>query len=352
MTSTVRYQVLTEWAVTLESPLTTFAWLFVLGLFSVGCISRPEQEVVLYTSVDREYSAPILDGFERNHPPAIVSRQFDVEASKTVGLVTRLLEERSRPRCDVFWNNEILHTIRLQREGILFPHRWKIPANWPSSFRAKDGTWVGFAGRARVLLINTARIPNNADEPKSVAELSDARWKGKCGIAYPLFGTTATHFSVLHAKNGDDSMRWFEAVASNAIVLSGNKQVAQAVSSGQLAWGLTDTDDAQVEIENGFPVRILFPDQEEGQPGTLLIPNTVSILSQSPHPKLATELADYLVSETTENRLTMGSASQFPIWPDKANSLTHPRWMEVEFERAADSWTFLAEPLRKIFSAP
>ena len=47
-------------------------------------------------------------------------------------------------------------------------------------------------------------------------------------------------------------------------VLSGNKQVATAVGSGQIAFGLTDTDDAMGEIDAGSPVAIVYPDREPG----------------------------------------------------------------------------------------
>jgi iron(III) transport system substrate-binding protein len=321
----------------------------------VGCVPRPENEVVLYTSVDRDFAVPILDAFERQEASVSISRQFDVEATKTLGLVNRLMQESKQPRCDVFWNNEILHTIRLQRQGLLVPRNWKLPPAWPEGFAANDGTWVGFAARGRVLLINTEKIPDAKDYPKSVSELSDPKWKDKCGLAFPMYGTTATHFAVLTAKMGqEDAEKWFEQVQDNAVVLAGNKQVAQAVSSGQLHWGLTDTDDANIERENGLKVAIVFPDQAPDQPGTLFLPNTISVIKNGPHPIAAGVLADYLASEKTEDRLTMSSSAHFPIWPGSKNrSAATPkepvRWMEVDFERAADAWEKIAPKLPKIF---
>ena len=69
-------------------------------------------------------------------------------------------------------------------------------------------------------------------------------------------------------------------------MLSGNKQVASAVGSGQLAlFGLTDTDDAIGEIEAGRPVAIIYPDRgETGELGTLFIPNVLAIPKGAPHP--------------------------------------------------------------------
>ena len=58
-------------------------------------------------------------------------------------------------------------------------------------------------------------------------------------------------------------------------ILAGNKPVAQAVSVGRIAFGLTDTDDAILEQDRGALVEIVFPDQGEGELGTLLIPNTL-----------------------------------------------------------------------------
>ena len=66
-------------------------------------------------------------------------------------------------------------------------------------------------------------------------------------------------------------------------MLSGNKQVATAVGSGQIAFGLTDTDDAMGEVDAGSPVAIVYPDREPDELGTLFIPNTLAIIKGSPH---------------------------------------------------------------------
>lgn len=325
---------------------------------SIGCVPRSEKDVVLYTSADREFAAPILDAFERANDPTTIVRQYDVESTKTVGLVTRILEEKKQPRCDVFWNNEIMHTIRLQQAGVLRSRRWPIPSQWPSEMKASDGTWVAMAGRARILLINVEKLSDRNQWPNSVEELSDPKWKGKCGLALPLFGTTTTHCMVLAQRMGQEkSEAWFREVQSNAVVLSGNKQVAQAVSSGQLEWGLTDTDDALVEKENGMKVDWVFPDQLSHQMGTLMIPNTVAVIDRGPHPIAAGKLADYLVSKTTEERLTTGNASQFSVWPGASKESAQRmqgeksvRWMQVDFEEVARGWDEQVKRLRAIFA--
>ncbi|MCA9135067.1 MAG: hypothetical protein KDA45_17985, partial [Planctomycetales bacterium] len=98
---------------------------------AAGCVPRAENSVVIYSAADREYAQPILAAFARRNSATEVVPQFDVESTKTVGLVTRIESERARPRADVFWNNEILHTLRLEQAGLLQPVAWDIPSDWP-----------------------------------------------------------------------------------------------------------------------------------------------------------------------------------------------------------------------------
>ena len=156
------------------------------------------EEVVVYAALDREFSEPILTQFEEQ-TGIEVRAVYDVESTKTVGLTTRLMQERKRPRCDVFWNNEILHTLRLQQEGLLAPYRSPLAEEFPATFRSPEGYWHGLAARARVLLINTERLPD--EHPTSIDDLTDPRWADSAGIAKPLFGTTATQAAVLFAAH-------------------------------------------------------------------------------------------------------------------------------------------------------
>jgi iron(III) transport system substrate-binding protein len=330
-----------------------------LPLALVGCVPQPEKQVVVYSALDREFAAPILGGFYRSTEDQIRPMpKFDVESTKTVGLVNRLIAEADQPVCDVFWNNEIMHTLRLQKLGLLQPHDWEVGPNWPAGMQASDGTWCGFAARARVLIVNTEQLPDRAAWPQTVEALADPAWRDRCAMAYPLFGTTATHAAVLDARLGKEkAATFFQQVADNALILSGNKQVALAVSSGQLAWGITDTDDAIIELEAGHPVVIVFPDQGEDQMGTLFIPNTVAIIKGGPNPEYARMLVDYLLSPAVEKRLAEGRSAQFPLGPSVSTEsrVTPPgevKWIEADFHAAADAWPKAAEYLREEFVTP
>jgi iron(III) transport system substrate-binding protein len=312
--------------------------------------------VVVYTALDQDFSEPIFEDFTRAMG-IVVRTAFDSESTKSVGLTQRIIDEGKRPRCDVFWNNEILNTLRLERQDLLRPYQSPAAAQFPASARSPSGMWHGFAARARVLIVNTNQIPEER-RPKSIRDLTDPQWYERCGIAKPLFGTTATHAACLFAAWGEDEAKdFFGDVKSNARIMAGNKQVAQAVAGGSLAFGLTDTDDAVIEVERGMPVAIIYPDQKDGELGTLFIPNTLTIIKGSPNPEAAEKLVDYLLSADVERRLAEGPSAQIPLRPGVAASArvktpADVRAMEVDWNAAADKWDTAAEFLTAEFTAP
>jgi iron(III) transport system substrate-binding protein len=331
--------------------------LLFLAAVVAGCGRQPagDDRVTVYSALDREFSEPLLRDFERRTGIRVLPK-FDVESTKTVGLANLIIEEAAAPRCDLFWNNEVLNTLRLKEKGLLARFRPGAAAAIPPAFKAKDGTWYGFAARARVLLVNT-RLVAEADWPSRLEDLTDPRWKGRIGLAKPLFGTTATHAACLFAVWGEAKARgFFEALKANgAQILAGNKDVARAVGAGQIAVGLTDTDDAVGELAAGSPVAIVYPDRRPDQLGTLFLPNTLAVIKGAPHPRAAEALADDLLGPEVEAALARGPGAQIPLNPrvTATPQVETPRTvhaMDVDFEAAAKLWDRVAVFLASAFA--
>jgi iron(III) transport system substrate-binding protein len=335
-----------------------------LCLAIIGCGSAREKRVVVYCAHDREFAEPILQDFIKETGLEVVPR-WDTEANKSVGLYEDLLRERQQPRCDVHWNNEILATIRLQRQGVLAPYKCPGADPFPAVFKAKDDTWTGFAARARVLLVNTKHLPKKADWPASLAECAEPKWKGKLAMAKPQFGTTATQAACLFQIWSDDAAKGFfgKLKESAVVVLPGNKQVAVAVGRGQVALGMTDTDDAFAEVDAGNPVAIVFADAlpradkafPHGVP--LFIPNTVALIKGCPNPEAGKKLIDYLLRPEVEAKLAKAESRQIPLNPAvKAVGVDVilPDWNDygrvVDFEKIADKWDAAQSFLAKEFA--
>jgi iron(III) transport system substrate-binding protein len=170
-------------------------------------------------------------------------------------------------------------------------------------------------------------------------------------VANPRFGTTGTHFAALLTVWGEPEFRrWLRALSSNQVaMLAGNAQVRDAVASGRYVLGLTDTDDAVGAVVDGAPVRILFPDQVGAGVGTLLIPNTIALVTKAPDADAAARLASYLLSSDVEAALARGRGAQLPLNhdvppPPYLPSLRDIRAMRVDFAAVAANY----EPMLSI----
>jgi iron(III) transport system substrate-binding protein len=185
-----------------------------------------------------------------------------------------------------------------------------------------------------VIIVNSNLVPSGV-APKSIFDLTDpARVQGGVGIANPLFGTTATHAAALFAALGpNDAQKYFQALRERkARVVDGNSVVRDMVVKGELAVGLTDTDDAYIALDKGAPVRVVFPDQESL--GAFLIPSTVALVRGAPNPTGAQRLIDYLLSREVEAALARSESKQMPVRdgvppPPGVPRLGELRWMTV-----------------------
>ncbi len=254
---------------------------------SIGCGTNARREVVVYASQDQVFAEPVFESFTRE-TGILVKAVFDSEAVKTVGLANRLIAEASNPRCDVFWNNEELRTRLLERRGLL---RADLP-------------WTAFGARRRVLVVNTNRVTLDR-WPRGLVELTNVAWRSKVVLAYPVFGTTASHFLILHERWGESAWdSWCRAFASNGPkIVDGNSVAARLVARGEADVALTDSDDFEMIRREGAPVAAINL-QEDG----LLIPNTVSVLRGAPHPKEAEVLFRYLASASVREKLAASGA--------------------------------------------
>jgi iron(III) transport system substrate-binding protein len=259
----------------------------ILVLAAAASTQAAPAQVIVYCAQDQVYAEPIFRDFE-NHTGIRVRAVYDSEAVKTVGLANRLLAERRHPQCDVFWGNEEMRARQLAARGV---------------FAVSNG-WAAFGYRSRRIVINTNRV-SAAAAPRRLTELTNAAWRAKVALAYPQFGTTATHFHALRQRWGEPGwIAWCRALAGNRpLFVDGNSVVVRLVGRGEAWLGLTDSDDIAAGAREGFPIMAL-PMNEE----TLLLPNTVAITRGAPHPEPAHQLLECLQRPEVVQRLVKENA--------------------------------------------
>src|SRR5262249_55408925 len=125
---------------------------------------------------------------------------------------------------------------------------------------------------------------------------------------------------------------------NQARVASSNGEVKRLVASGEVAFGVADTDDAQEALAEHAPIEVVFPDQDGI--GTLVMPTTVSLMRGAPHADGGKKLIDHLLRPEVERALAEAAAHV----PLRASVPTPPgvkragdfKALQVDYARVAD----------------
>jgi iron(III) transport system substrate-binding protein len=94
-------------------------------------------------------------------------------------------------------------------------------------------------------------------------------------------------------------------------------------------------------IRDGKSVRQIYPDQEEGGLGCLVLPNAGVLIKGGPNPENGKKLLDYLLSPETERKLAFANCAQIPLHkgvetPDDVRKIEDIKTMGVDFEAVAE----------------
>ena len=283
-------------------------WTMVVGLVALcvaGCspsgkTSPSAPAVVVYSSLDDVYARGLANLFTKASGIKI-QLVTDTEETKSSGILNRLLAEKERPRADVFLSGDPIRARVLVDEGA-------------AMLRNDDGLAL-FSARARVLIYNT-NLVSAADAPRSVRDLALPEWAAKSCLANPLFGTTAFHAAALFEIWGEQAAKkFFEDFALNGgTMLSSNGEVRRRVSAGQFAVGLTDSDDVNIAIAEGSPIKAIFP--ESAEEGLLAVPCAAVLIKGSPNPNGGDKFIEFLRSPAAEEWMARSPAGHLPLSPE------------------------------------
>lgn len=311
----------------------------VIVIMLVSCNSK--NEVVVYCTIDQVFSEPILKDFE-NETGIKMKAIYDTEETKSTGVMNRLIAEKNNPQCDVFWSGDPLRNNILKSKGITIPYYSTATELIPAYFREKNNHWIGFSARARVIIYNKKLISLDS-LPKSLNDFVLPQYKGKFAIANPLFGTTTFHIAAIFNVWGEETAKqWSNNLKVNKVIIAtSNGDVKKRVMNGEVVFGLTDTDDAFEAKKENDDVDYIFPDQQENGVGTLIIPNALSRIKNSPNTDNGKLLIDYLLSQQTEAKLAK-SCAQMPLIkgtevPKGIPSLDNIKPMKIDYDNIAQT---------------
>ena len=272
--------------------------------------ARTEGELVLYSARKEDLMQPVIDLFQEK-----TGVKVTVKSGAPGELALLIEQEKSSPRGDVYFTTDVATAESLRLKALLEPYKSPSAATIPDEFKATDGAWTGVIGRARTIMYNT-RLLTPEQAPKSVFELTDARWKDKVAVASIREGGVRLWLASLILQNGEDfAVKYVNDLKNNGVkVLANHTEGRKAVGRGEVPVGLTNHYYYVFEKKDGSPVDQVYPDQGPNDVGTLVTPLVVAIMKGAQHPQAARAFVDFVLTPEGVQPMTTQEA-EFPLVP-------------------------------------
>lgn len=283
-------------------PLTKFALAFALAAPVQASVPVPVSSNVLYEAAKKEggldwyaiplpYNDVVVKEFS-NRYPGVPVRPF---YSGGTQLVQRFKMEKSQGReiADCVSSGLTEAFPEFRRKGWLAPldslPHWNQRPAW-----AKDphGAYFYYANFLIVLMWNTTLV-KSGEEPMTIKELAEPRWRGRVVMFDPTSAGVATPLYRWIVERLGFGLGWLKAVRANDVQLAANAaQMDEAVASGRRAAALTRDTEARGAIVRGAPIAFRVPEE-----GTMLHLMPIAINKDAPHPNAARLFVDWLLSD-------------------------------------------------------
>lgn len=255
--------------------------------------TKPSGSITVYSGRGESLVKPLFEQFTKE-----TGIQVNVKYGDSAQLATLLAEEGSASPADVFFPQDAGALGAVSKAGLFEKLPEATLAKVPATYRAKDGSWVGVSGRARVIVYNPTAV-QASELPSSVKQLTDPKWKGQVGWA-PTNGSFQAFVTAFRKLEGDAAAeKWLKDMVANDVkVYKDNKAIVAAVAAGEVKLGLVNHYYLWGFIKDqgeGFAARNHYT--AAGDPGTLVNVAGVGLLKSSKNKPAARAFIDYLLSE-------------------------------------------------------
>ncbi len=271
-------------------------------------------DLVIYSGRSESLIQPVLDAFQAKYPNVKIL----LKSGSNSELANALIEEQANPQADVFVTTEIFTIQSLYQQGLFASYRPVGVELLPAEFIGPEDSWVGLTRRARVIMYNTELV--SADEaPQSIFDLTDPKWQGQIAAAGSTNGGMQAQIAAMRQLLGDvDTQEWLVGLMANDVTFfGGHTDVRKAVGAGEFKIGLVNHYYYYLQLAEGSPVGIVFPDQGEGQMGLVTNATAAATVKGVKNVSAAQAFLDFLISEEGQKLFAEGNY-EYPMLPGVA----------------------------------
>ena len=281
----------------------------ILGLFlTAWTVSATDTgELVVYSGRSKGLVHPIIKQFEKETGITV-----KVRYGNTAQLAVALLEEGEKSPADLFWAQDAGALGAVSKQGLFQTLPESTTSKVPDKFRNSEGMWIATSGRARVLAYAPERV--KAEElPKSVFDLTDAKWKGRVGWA-PQNASFQAFVTAMRVLEGEEKAEeWLRGMKANgAKSYPKNTPIIRALAAGEIDLGLPNHYYLMrfKKSDSGFPVEQVF--FTSGDAGNLVNVAGIGVLKSSSHSEEVSSFVQYLLSPKVQ-QFFISEVFEYPV---------------------------------------
>ena len=148
-------------------------------------------------------------------------------------LANQIVQEGAASPADVFVTENSPAMALVEKAGLFAELPKDILDQVPANFRPGSGRWVGVAARSTVFVYDKRKL-KEADLPKSMLDLADAKWKGRWAASPSGADFQAIVGALLVLKGEKVTADWLKAMKANSSAYRGNSTAMKAVNAGEV----------------------------------------------------------------------------------------------------------------------
>jgi iron(III) transport system substrate-binding protein len=273
-------------------------------------LAQPSGELVIYSGRSEPLIVPVIQLFQRQ-----TGIKVTLQSGTATALANLVLQEQPSPRADLFIANDAGTLEFLKLKDALQTYISEQVKQIPEQFRARDGSWLGVSGRSRVIMYNT-KLLRPEELPQSVFALTDPQWKDKIAMATTRNESVIAWVTALRLVKGDAFTKDYllKLKANGIVTLNGHTDVRKAVGRGEFSLGLVNHYYYHLELRDGSPVGVIYPDQGPTDIGVLVNAAGAAIVKNAKHLREAQRFLDFLAAPDAQ-KLFAELNFEYPLLP-------------------------------------
>ncbi|MDA3941547.1 MAG: ABC transporter substrate-binding protein [Spirochaetia bacterium] len=309
-----------------KSLLILIAVLLVLP-FAVFATAEKEvtaDKVVVYASVDEGNAKLILDAFTADTG---ITASF-VHLSSGPALA-RITAEANNPQADVWMGAPSENHVLAKSQGLSVAYNSPSLSELEDAFKDAEGYWRSFYMNPMAFAVNTEALAKiGAPMPTSWDDLLKPVYKGHIQMPTPQASGTAYNIvsSLVVARGEDAAFQYMAKLNPNVqTYTSSGTGSSKGVAVGQCAIGIQFTPAFFKFIDEGYPLKVVFPKEGVGFEAP-----AVSIIKGAKNMEAAQILVDWLVSKEGQDVLSEVKTFFYPVNAKATLAMGMPQFSELK----------------------